>query len=322
MAHNMKGFVFFCLFYIYYIIYININITVFQTGVIDLPEKKETTKKRRHLHSLKLSISMREWKMYLSNCLDCQFYFKCCKRRLGSRFSSLVGPFPSWAEAIPSRFTLQFPTRDLKIYVLVFSPGTRAPAKLAHFLIEKSSRNMEQSPQSYSGYISRLPTSFESVCAPFKPDASYVNEKESGWTPLVAQKKKKKKGNPVCWRLLSALTSRALEFFLFFQSRWTSASNPPPPPFPDHTNTCPAAPRPSDADEKRVSERRRRAKPAAAPYYPLNGGGLITVTMTDGLLLDRWDETRGEETKNMQGRIYKTKHVSACKAAFSCWTST
>lgn len=76
-----------------------------------------------------------------------------------------------------------------------------------------------------------------------------------------------------------------------------------PPPFPDRTNTRPAAHRPSDADKKRVSERRRRAKPAAAPYYPLNGVGLITVTMTDGLLLDHWDETRGEETKHMQGRI-------------------
>lgn len=99
-----------------------------------------------------------------------------------------------------------------------------------------------------------------------------------------------------------------LNFFLFFQSRWTSVSKHPP--FLDRTNTRPAAPRPSDADEKRVSERRRHAKPASAPYYPLNGGGLITVTMTDGLLLDRWDETRGEDTKNMQGRIWNQTCIS------------
>lgn len=66
----------FFFFYIYYIIYIN---TVFQTGVIDLPEKKKQPKKEVFawdiLHSLKLSIFMREWKMYLSNFFDSQFYF-------------------------------------------------------------------------------------------------------------------------------------------------------------------------------------------------------------------------------------------------------
>lgn len=78
---------------------------------------------------------------------------------------------------------------------------------------------MEQSPQSYSGYISRLPTSFESVCAPFKPDASYVNKKESGWTPPVAQKKKKKKATQFAGDCFQRSRQEHLNFFLFFQSR-------------------------------------------------------------------------------------------------------
>lgn len=61
---------------------------------------------------------------------------------------------------------------------------------------------------------------------------------------------------------------------------------PSTPPTTQTPSCCP-----TDTDEVRVSERRRRAKPATAPYYPLNGGGLITVTMTDGLVLDRWDES-------------------------------
>lgn len=218
-----------------------------QTGGTDLPEKKKQPKKEVFawdiLHSLKLSISRREWKMYLSNFLDSQFYFKCCKRRLGLRFSPLVGPFPSWAEAIPSRFTLQFPKHVISKYTFwLFSPGTRAPAKLAHFLIEKSGRSMERSPQSYSGYISRLPTSFESVCAPFKPDVSYVNKKESGWTPPVARGKKKKKQPSLLVIAFSAHVKSTWIFFLFFQSRWTSASKPPTPPTPPRTAQTPVLP--------------------------------------------------------------------------------
>lgn len=160
---------------------------------------------------------------------------------------------------------------------------------------------MEQSPQSYSGYISRLPTSFESVCAPFKPDAPYVNKKRK-WMDASCGTEEKKKKQPSL--LVIAFGAHVKSTWIFFSSfRAGERQRVNTPPFPDRTNTRPAAPRPSDADEKRVSERRRRAKPAAAPYYPLNGGGLITVTMTDGLLLDRWDETRGEETKNMRGRI-------------------
>lgn len=176
--------------------------------------------------------------MYLSNFFYSQFYSKCCKRRLGSRFSSLVGPFPSWAEAIPSRFTLQFPTRDLKIYISVFSPATRAPAKLAQFLIEKCCRNMEQSPQSYSGYISRLPTSLESVCAPFKPDVSYVNKKESGWTPPVAQKKKKKKQPSLLVIAFSAHVKSSWIFFCSFRAGERQRVNPPPLPGPHKHPSC------------------------------------------------------------------------------------
>ncbi len=55
----------------------------------------------------------------------------------------------------------------------------------------------------------------------------------------------------------------------------------------------------SDGDRKQVSGKWSCTKPTTASHYPLNSTRLITMTMTDGLLLDHWDGTQGRD-RNMQ----------------------
>lgn len=99
------------------------------------------------------------------------------------------------------------------------------------------------------------------------------------------------------------------------QSRWmlptkypnhlyTDASSQPPccsmallHPF-SPTSSPPSSPC-SDGDRKQVSGKWSCTKPTTASHYPLNSTRLITMTMTDGLLLDHWDGTQGRD-RNMQ----------------------
>lgn len=55
----------------------------------------------------------------------------------------------------------------------------------------------------------------------------------------------------------------------------------------------------SDGDRKWGSGKWSCTKPTTASHYPLNSSRLITMTMTDGLLLEYWDGTQ-ETDRNIQ----------------------
>ena len=78
-------------------------------------------------------------------------------------------------------------------------------------------------------------------------------------------------------------------------------------PFSPTTSSPPSSPC-SDGDGKQVSRKWSCTKPTTASHYPLNSTRLITMTMTDGLLLDHWDGTQGRD-RNMQ--VQNTDSIAA-----------
>lgn len=131
--------------------------------------------------------------------------------------------------------------------------------------------------------------------------------------------------NPLCCWLLQALVSwmpdsQVMSVVLGAGERWRvnipTICTPTPAaatavqstallhPF---SSSHPSSPR-SSGDEKQVSGKWSCTKPTTASHYPLNSTRLITMTMTDGLLLDHWDGTQGRD-RNMQGQNSGRTHV-------------
>lgn len=137
---------------------------------------------------------------------------------------------------------IHFPL-DISKQLFVFLPGMWASVELAHHPHRKTWCKYGAVPAvSLRLHFTPPHVVLKVSSHRLSLDVSYVNKKESRWTPSATWKGKKQNNNhPVCWWLLSR--QEHLFFIPFFQGRWASASKhpPPQPPTTQTPSCCPSS---------------------------------------------------------------------------------